>query len=204
MRARSTRTRHSGTRQLAAGLLAAGLLVTGCGGGEDDASGTTAAIGTVTAEEAAYRDAVRATIDLDALETGALIRVATASGVAEVRIDARRVGDSRTLTVRTDQGELTYVVTPGGATVDRGDGPTPVEVAEVPTAPSLELLLRLDELTFVEPGIAQGTLPADEVDGLAAGPVRVTVRYAVDGLVEGVELRGPDDDYVALVTYRPA
>lgn len=162
----------------------------------------------VTAIDASYRDAVRATMDAARLVTSARIRVATAGGVAEVALEGRREGDDRQVVLTTDRGEVTYAVVDGAATVDRGDGPVAVEAAEVPTTPSLASLLQVDDLAFPQVGVATGTLALEDLTGLAGTGdgtiVDVVVHWTQGGLVDGLELRGPEDAYVAVVSYRTA
>ncbi len=187
--------------------LAAALLATAC---QSDAPATpeVAPIPTVSAEAdaetVAYQAAVRRTIDARSLTTDAVVRVATGAGVAEFTITVRRDGDRREIDVTTDQGTLQYVIDADGATVDRGNGPEAVSTEEVPSAPSLGALSGIEELAFPEPGVATGILAGSAIaaDGAVTTSVAVTVRYDIEGIVHALELRGPDDDYVALLTYR--
>ncbi len=204
-----------GAVRMLAAALAAGMALTACGseaprpadsGASIEATATATATTTTTEADPAgpYEAAVERTAAASRRSFSSAITVATASGPVEVQITGQRTGADRILTLTTGEGSITYAVTDGQATVDRGEGPQPIQLTEVPAAPSLEALRSMDDLDVSTAGLATGTIDASAVlggDTTPTEPVDVSVRYEAGGFVEAFEMAAPDGSFSAEVTF---
>lgn len=151
-----------------------------------------------------FRAALSRTVAAAGYRFDAEVTVGMPDGrTVKVRLEGQVDGDRRVLTLSPADGAraVTIRVADGQATVDRGDGPRPIDLDEVPDAPSLELLGGLEELEGARPGTVTGRLPASVVARFVPatgpsptppGPARVTVTFRPDGFITGVHLDGPD------------
>lgn len=116
-----------------------------------------------------------------------------------VRLEGQVDGDRRALTVAPADGgqAVTVRVADGQATVDRGAGPRPVALDEVPETPSLALLGELDGLVPDGSGTVTGRLPAAAVarflpaagpSPTATGPATVSVTFEPGGFISGMHI----------------
>ncbi len=202
----------SGAGRWLRGLSAAGafvFLLAGCSQSDTPTADTTdelAASPQLTAAEDDPMSELAAAIDRTSQASTrsftSTVQVATTQGPAEVQLAGSLDGDTRTLTVTTEAGTIAYTIAAGVATVDRGDGPEPVELAEVPAAPSLEYLSDIGDPEWDGPGIVRGTIDAQLVLGeTATGVVQIVIRFEPGGFVQRLELDASDDSISATVDF---
>src|SRR5680860_656021 len=202
----------SGAGRWLRGLSAAGafvFLLAGCSQSDTPTADTTdelAASPQLTAAEDDPMSELAAAIDRTSQASTrsftSTVQVATTQGPAEVQLAGSLDGDTRTLTVTTEAGTIAYTIAAGVATVDRGDGPEPVELAEVPAAPSLEYLSDIGDPEWDGPGIVRGTIDAQFVLGeTATGVVQIVIRFEPGGFVQRLELDASDGSISATVDF---
>lgn len=114
------------------------------------------------------------------------LRVVTATGPAQVRIEGRVSAGERVAEVVTADGQRRAVRADGGSVVvETPDGPVALTAAAA--TPSPAVLLRLERPVVVAPSRVEGFLPAtavlDAVGGTVTGEVFVTIDLDPEGPV---------------------
>lgn len=199
--------------------LVALLIVAGCSAGEDPstAAGITPATASAFASDGAVQDSFQAALARTVAAVGyrfdGEVTVGRADGrTVKVRLRGGVDGDGRVLVVSpADGGEVVTIrVVDGQATVDRGQGPQPLDLDQFPGVPSLQLLGDLDDLEPRGPGTVTGRLPVSAVaealrptrpSPSPAGSARVSVTFEPDGFVTGVHIEGPEGNFTVGTTF---
>lgn len=202
-----------GRRSLFLGLLTASILG-GCASAsqptgrepvatEATVSPTVEASDVSDADPSSFRASVERMRSASSYRFEADVTVASAQGPVVVMLSGSRNGNDRTLTVTAGDDAVTYVVAAGAATVDRGDGPKPVSLTEVPSAPSIEALFDIRDLRTVSDGVVEGVLDAQAMLGPSAAPGDATVQgvFEPGGFLTHLEIRATDGSVTTIVDY---
>ncbi len=123
------------------------------------------------------QSAVDELIEADSYRFEVVVAIATQDSILEVELEGWIDGADRELVLRTDSGEVTTRVIDGLATVERQGETIEVPLESAASAPSLNVLTAITDITWAPGNTIQGSLSAAQLEELGfdvTGAARVT------------------------------